>query len=110
MSEPRESDWKKFRAMLPVWRERYLVEANRRIAAVLTDAKRTQTERFWDAKKMMRQEARTLQRCLDDIRRSRMWERLNEMRIAGMIRREDLAEFTAELQNQVFFEDPRLKS
>ena len=107
MNEPRESDWKKFRAMLPVWRERYLAERNRQIAAALSDAKKTETERFWEAEKLIGKEARILQRCLDDVRRSRMWERLTEMRAAGMIRREDLVEFSEELQKQVFFESPR---
>ena len=107
MNEPREPDWKKFRAMLPVWRERYLADRNRRIAAVLSDARKNETERFWAAEKLIGKEARTLQRCLDDIRRSRMWERLLEMRAAGMIRREDLADFSQELQDQVFYEWPR---
>ncbi|MFM8618123.1 MAG: hypothetical protein ACKOE8_05285 [Opitutaceae bacterium] len=44
---------------------------------------------------MIEKEARTLQRCLDDIRRSRMIERLLEMRLAKMISREDLADFSA---------------
>jgi hypothetical protein len=109
MHEPRESDWKKFRSMLPVWRERYLAEKNRRIAALLADANKTETDRFWNAERLIGKEARVLQRCLDDIRRSRMWERLAEMRGAGMIRREDLADFSEELQRQVFYEHPEKK-
>ena len=46
--------------------------------------------------------AKTLRRCLDDLSRSKMWLRLMEMRAAGMLRREDLADFSAELQQQVF--------
>jgi hypothetical protein len=106
MNEPLESDWKKFRAMLPVWRERYLAQKNLRISAVLADAVKTETERFWDVEKLIGKEARTLQRCFDDIRRSRMWERLAEMRGAGVIRREDLTEFSQKLQDQVFYESP----
>lgn len=110
MNEPRESDWKKFRAKLEVWRERYLTEKNPRLAAMLTDPKKTETERFWDAEHAIEKEARVLQRCLDDIRRSRMLERLWEMRAAKMIRREDLAEFSQELQDHVFFESPKRES
>lgn len=95
MIEIRESDWKKFTALLPVWRERYLTEKNPRIAALLTEPGKTETERFWAAEKVIEKEARTLQRCLDDIRRSRMIERLLEMRLAKMISREDLADFSA---------------
>jgi len=97
-----ESDWKKFRAMLPVWRERYLAERNPRIMRALTNPEKTETERFWDAEEQIGQEAKTLHRCLDDLRRSTMWDRLMAMRAAGMIKREDLAEFSPELQSQVF--------
>ena len=110
MKAPLEADWKKFRTMLPVWRERYLAERNPRIAAVLTDRTKSETERFWDAEKLITEEGHTLQRCLDDVRRSRMWERLVEMRAAGMIRREDLADFSPEIQNLIFPKTPQKES
>jgi c-di-GMP-binding flagellar brake protein YcgR len=97
-----ESDWKKFSAMIPVWRERYLAERNARIARILEDPKKTQTERFWDAEQLIEKEAKTLRRCLDDISRSKMGIRLMEMRVAKMIRREDLSDFSPELQKQIF--------
>jgi hypothetical protein len=97
-----ESDWKMFRAMLPVWRDRYLAGCNARIMGKLTDPKKTETERFWDAEEMVRKESKVLRDCLDDIRRSRMWDRLWAMRAAGMITREDLAGFSTELQDQIF--------
>lgn len=96
-----ESDWKKFNGMLPIWRERYLAERNVRIVRTLTDPQKTETERFWDAEAQIRKQAEILQRCLDDISRSNMRLRLLQMRAAGMIRREDLAEFSEELQKQV---------
>ena len=101
-----ESDWKKFSAMIPFWRERYLAELNARIGRRLTDPQKTETERFWDAEKQIQKEAKTLHRCLDDISRSKMWLRLMEMRAAGMLQREDLADFSAELQKQVFDDLP----
>jgi hypothetical protein len=100
-----ESDWKKFSAMLPVWRERYLAERNARIAGLLTDSTKSETERFWNAEDQIRKEAKTLRDCLGDLSRSKMWLRLMAMRAAGMIRREDLTEFSEELQKQVF-DDP----
>jgi hypothetical protein len=100
-----ESDWKKFSAMLPIWRERYLTDHNARLVHLLTDPKKSETERFWDAEEQLRKEAKTLRECLDDLSRSKMWLRLMAMRAAGMISREDLAEFSEELQKQVF-DDP----
>jgi hypothetical protein len=100
-----ESDWKKFSALIAVWRERYLAERNVCIVRALSNPKKTETERFWDAEEQIQKEARTLRRCLDDLSRSKMWLRLSEMRAAGMIRPEDLADFSEELQRQVF-DDP----
>lgn len=104
MNDVLESDWKQFRALLPVWRERYLAEKNQKITALLSASGQTETERFWNAEELLRKEAKTLQRCLDDIRRSRMLECLWAMRGAGMICRDDLASFSQELQEKVFFE------
>lgn len=105
-----ESDWKKFSAMLSVWRERYLADRNAQIARTLSDPNKSQTERFWDAAEQMQTEAQVLRRCLDDTSRSKMWLRLMEMRAAGMIRSEDLAGFSEELQRQVFNEPFEKKS
>ena len=35
MDKPLESDWKTFRKQVPQWRERYLEQQNRQIAAIL---------------------------------------------------------------------------
>ncbi len=100
-----ESDWKKFRAMIPMVRERYLAERNARIVRKLTDPRKTESERFWDAQEEVEKEAKALRRCLDDISRSKMWLTLIALRGAGMLKKEDLAEFSEELQKKVF-DDP----
>ncbi len=83
-------------------RERYLAEQNARISEMLVDPKKNETERFWNALEKMEKEAKTLRRCLDDHRRSNMVLHLMSMRAVGMIKKEDLADFTAELQKTVF--------
>jgi hypothetical protein len=97
-----ESDWKRFSRMLPMLRERYLSEQNARISRILSDPKKNETERFWDALKEMEKEAKTLRRCLEGYSRSNMVLHLMSMRAVGMIKKEDLAEFSAELQRTVF--------
>jgi hypothetical protein len=97
-----ESDWKKFRALIPVVRDRYLAEQNARIVRKLTAPQKTETQRFWDAEEDIRKEAKTLRMCLDDISRSKMWLILISMRRAGMLKKEDLTDFSEELQKQVF--------
>jgi hypothetical protein len=44
-----ESDWKTYRAMVPHLRERHLADRNMRITRLLTDPRKTETERFWEA-------------------------------------------------------------
>jgi hypothetical protein len=100
-----ESDWKKYSAKVDAWRDRYLAGRNARIIRMLTDSKKSETERFWDALAAMEKEAKTLRQCLDPHSRSKMWMHLVMMRNVGMITKEDLAEFSEELQKQVF-EDP----
>lgn len=102
MNTPQDSDWKKFRARLEQWRERYLASRIPRVIATLQAEGKSPTERFWDAEKQIADDARTLQRCQDDIRRSTMTMRLLEMRAAGMITRADLADFSPAAQATVF--------
>lgn len=66
-----ESDWRKFRDMVPRLRERYLADRNTRIATLLTDPEKTETERFWDAAEEIEREARVLRECLDGHSRSK---------------------------------------
>lgn len=96
-----ESDWKKFSDMVPGLRERYLAARNGRIAAMLTDPGRTETERFWDALELMEREAKVLRKCLDGHSRSKMWLYMLTMIRAGMLTREDLSVFSTELQNNL---------
>lgn len=97
-----ESDWKKFRAMVPRLRERFLAERNAHLASLLSDPTKSETERFWDTEAEMRKIARTLCECLDGHSRSNMTLFMHLMRAAGMLKQEDLAEFSEELQNQIF--------
>ena len=98
-----ESDWKRFSAMVPRLRERYLAECNARICGLLTDPKKDETDRFWNAMEEMEKEAKVLRRCLDGHSRSKMWLFVISMIGAGMLKKEDLAEFSEELQKQVSY-------
>ena len=98
-----ESDWRKFRDMVPALRERYLAGRNTRTAAMLTDPTKTETERFWDAMEAMEREARVLRECLDGHSRSKMWLYMLTMIRAGMLTREDTAVFSEDLQKEVSY-------
>ena len=98
-----ESDWKKFRDMVPKLRERYLADRNTRLAAVLVDPAKNQTQRFWDAMEEMEREAKVLRQCLDGHSRSKMWLYMLTMIRAGMLTREDVAVFSADLQKEIAY-------
>ena len=85
-----ESDWKKFRAMVPMLRERYLTATNARIVNL-----------FRDPMEEMEKQAKVLQWCLDGHSRSKMVFFMFTMIRAGMLRKEDLAGFSVELLAQV---------
>jgi len=98
-----ESDWKKFSAVLPRLREKYLAMRNAEVMAVFAASNRSETERFWDAMGKMEKEAKVLRLCLDDHSRSKMKLHILSMIRVGMLTREDLAEFSDELQKELSY-------
>jgi len=98
-----ESDWRRFRDRVPMLRERYLADRNARIAALLTDPKKNETDRFWDAMEEMEREAKVLRQCLDGHSRSKMWLYVLTMIRAGMLTAADLEGFSKDLRDQVAY-------
>jgi hypothetical protein len=95
-----ESDWRKFRDMVPMLRERYLAEHNARIAAMLADPQKNGTDRFWEAMEEMERQAKVLRQCLDGHSRSKMWLYVMLMVRHRMLRKEDLEGFSDELRSK----------
>jgi hypothetical protein len=98
-----ESDWKKFSAMVPRLREKYLALCNAQVISLLTAGNGSETERFWDATARMEKEVKVLRHCLDNHSRSKMSLSMLSMIRVGMLTREDLAEFSDELQKELSY-------
>ena len=96
-----ETDWKKFQAIVPSLRERYIAEQNRRLVILLSSSNKTETERFWAAQKFIEKQARILCDCLDGHSRSKMFLAMLSMKSVGMLKSEDLADFSDELKRRV---------
>jgi hypothetical protein len=96
-----ESDWKIFQKHVPEWRERYLMQKNEEIIGILTDEGKTPTERFWDAKKRMKEDSKILIDCLDGHSRSKMDWYLFLMHRHGLIQDADLIEFSETLREEL---------
>lgn len=101
IGDPKESDWKRFRDKAEELRERYLAETNPRLVAMLIDPVKTPTERFWDTFEEMKKEKRILEDCLDGHSRSKMFGFMCSMLRCGMLKEEDLNEFSEELREQL---------
>ncbi|WP_269527172.1 hypothetical protein [Coraliomargarita parva] len=100
-TKPKESDWKHFRDMLELLRERYLKDKNRALVEILTDPGRSPTEQFWDSFEAMKEESEVLHACLDGYSRSKMYQYMLRMLRHGMLLEEDLSGFSKELQEQL---------
>jgi len=96
-----ESDWKTISEMMPTLRERYLAEQNARLARMLTETGRSETERFWDTLAEMKRQSKNLRDCLNDYSRSNMWLHMRAMVNVGMLRKADLVVFSGELQKEL---------
>ncbi len=99
-----ESDWKRFRGLIPMVRERYLAEQNAMILEILTDPNRSETERFWDALKRAKEIREILTDCLDGHSRSKMVLYMRLMLRANMMCQDDLFSFSDELQKHLKIE------
>jgi hypothetical protein len=99
--KPLESDWKTFRKRVPEWRERYLQRKNEEIIGLFTDESKTPTERFWDARKKIQEEAKILVNCLVGHSRSKMRRYLLLMYGRGLIEDSDLGEFSEALRENI---------
>ncbi len=98
---PKESDWRKFRTMVPDLRERYLEAKNQELVNILTGSDQTPTERFWSTFEQMKKESKILRDCLDNHSRSKMSMSMMLMLRDGMLKKEDLNEFSDELREQL---------
>ena len=95
------SDWNAFRRRVPEWRERYLRLKNEELVGLLRDEALTPTERFWQAKERMAEEARVLRACLDGHSKGKVAWYLSLMHGHGMIGNDDLDEFSEGLRATV---------
>lgn len=96
-----ESDWKKYSARLPEWRDRYLDRQNRDFVQSLQESGKTPSERFWATRSQIESEAKVLRDCFNRHSRSSMKMSLALMLRHGIVEREDLLDFSDECQEEL---------
>jgi len=101
MNHVNENDWKIFRDMAPVIRERYLSKKNQELLDMLGDEQQSHTERFWDVEERTKEIAKILRACLDGHSRSKMDLFMMVMLSHGMLTDDDLDKYSEELREQL---------
>ena len=96
--DPKESDWKTFRKIVPELRERYLRQRNPELIKILEDDDLTPTEAFWTVEERIEKEAKILRKCLDGHSRSKMVRFMRTMYAHQMLTKEDLEPFSEEVR------------
>lgn len=93
-----ESDWKLFRTLIPVWRERYVERQLAKIQNTLQQKDASPTEVFWSVHDITKKQAKVLTECFDNISRSSMHIYLVTMYSYKIITLGDLNDFSEELR------------
>lgn len=99
--KPEEADWKKFRSMAPILRERNLEKTKAELLVALQDGESTATEKFWAVEERAEKEARILRACLDGRSRSKMRLFMALMCRHGMLGDRELESFDHELRDSI---------
>ena len=97
--EVSDYDWRLYRSLLPKWQERYMAKLNKEYIALLSENNNPSTN-FWKLKKRIRQDVKSPGVAID-IRRSDFFVEILSLMNAGVINREDLADFSKEVTNWI---------
>lgn len=96
-----KADWSLFKAKIPQWQEAYMNRLNQEYLAILSSDK-SPSEKFWALEQRIRRDKGSLGVQIQ-LRRSEMHWNLFELIQDGAITREDLCDFSRELQAQMDF-------
>lgn len=93
-----ESDWKLFRTLIPVWRERYVEKQLVKIQNKLQQKSEAPSDIFWAVHDITKKQAKVLTDSFDNFSRSSMHIYLLTMYSYKIITLEDLKDFSEELR------------
>lgn len=94
---PKESDWKLFRKLVPVWQENYMGRLLAEYQNLINENSNPST-RFWKLNDRMMNDKKS-PGVLINMRRSKMYENIEIMLRDKVINYNDLAEFSEELRS-----------
>ncbi len=95
-----EKDWKLFRKMLPDWQERYMERLNQSYAELLNSDMQA-SKKFWTLERKIRQDKRCSGVIVSEMSRSRFLDIMFQLMNDGVIREQDLQDFSEELRDSL---------
>lgn len=96
-----ENDWRLFRELFPIWRDRYMEKLFEKYIDLLR-GEGDPVDRFHKLEKMMEKEY--YKACfLVEMSRSKLWTNIVSLLRDGVITEEDIAPFSIELREKVTF-------
>lgn len=99
MIEPTKKDWKLFREKIPGWQEDYMERLLKQYVESLSRDLPASTK-FWELEKRIKYDRRTPGVCIQLRKSSMIWDIVSLIQ-DGVIRVEDLEEFSEDLKQAV---------
>ena len=93
-----ESDWKLFRTLIPVWRDRYVEKQLAKIREKLVQETEAPADIFWSVHDITKKQVKVLTDSFDNVSRSSMHLYLLTMYSYKIITLDDLKDFSEELR------------
>ena len=88
----KESDWKLYKKLVPIWQERYMEKLNNEYLEILSKEKEASTI-FWELEKRINKDKKSLG-VIINMRRSTMHQNVYIMLRDNIINFEDIREFS----------------
>ena len=103
----KKSDWKLFMERLPEWQERFMEKLNQEYIQLLS-RNLDPSENFWELERRIREDKRLLGVRME-LNKGNMTFDLMRLLHDGVIEKEDLADFSQELQDEVSILEERFR-
>ena len=97
--EVSDYDWRLYKSLLPKWQERYMAKLNKEYIALLNENNNPSTN-FWKLEKRIHHDIESPGVAID-VRRSDLFVDILSLMNAGVINREDLADFSRDVTDWI---------
>lgn len=97
--EVSDYDWRLYKSLLPKWQERYMAKLNKEYIALLNENNNPSTN-FWKLEKRIHHDIKSPGMAID-VRRSDLFVDILSLMNAGVINREDLADFSRDVTDWI---------